>query len=124
MIPTENQLELLVDTIQPDEVYVLYMDVTESWDVWSDPYHLEAREYVGVGGALQVTLHRAQQQTKQIAGIITDDNTLRVVKERIPEYEKYNTEELKNSLVDPFSKTNYDVVVKYTLEKEKRLWFP
>ena len=117
-----DQLELNVQTIQPDEVYMLYTDVTESWDDWHEEDRGE--EYDGGKfGPGRYTRHqiRAGVHEKVLTGVIVDDRTLDIVKGRMDDYAR-NWEEKAISVNEGSTiKPNFTIKVAYMLEKERRI---
>lgn len=117
------QLELHVETIQPDEVYLLYTDVEESWDTWieedrgGDDY-----DYVGVGpGRYTRRLTRTIFHEKMLTGVITDDRTLDIVKGRMEDYARKWEDEAREKRGSSPDMPNFAVQVKYLLEKERKI---
>lgn len=117
-----DQLELNVLTIQPDEVYMLYTDVTESWDDWYEEDRGEDYDGCTFGPGRYIRRKtRAIVHEKQLTGVIVDDRTLDIIKGRMDDYAR-NWEE-KAILVNEGStiKPNFTIKVTYMLEKERRI---
>lgn len=124
MIPGTNQHDLSIDTMQLDEVYVLRINISESWDVWVDTQYPWEDDNLNTswvdysGRQKKITMRR---HDAWIVGVITDDRTLQRVKERLDDYANIWQDEARAKIVDPNSKPNYNVEVKYFVQKEHRI---
>lgn len=118
-----EQLELNVQTIQPDEVYLVYADVTESWDATATVDRGgDDDDYIGIGpGRYTTHTYRARVQEKLLRGVIVDDHTLDIIKARMEPYARRWEEEVKLKHVGSLTKPNFDITVEYILEPEKRI---
>lgn len=118
-----EQLELNVQTIQPDEVYLVYADVTESWDsTYREDRGEEYDDCVGFGPGRYVE-HKTREivQEKLLQGVIVDDHTLDIIKARMEPYARRWEDEVKLRHAGSLTKPNFDITVEYILEPEKRI---
>ena len=118
------QLELNVLTIQPDEAYLLYTEVVESWDSWYEEDRGE--EYDGCTFAFgpgRYIRHetRVGAREKTITGVIVDDATLDIIKGRMDDYARNWEEKAIAVNANSTDKPNFEIKVTYTLEKVRRI---
>ena len=117
-----DQLELNVLTIQPDEVYMLYTDVTESWDDWYEEDRGEEYECSKFGPGRYIRHKtRAVIHEKILTGVIVDDRTLDIIKRRMDDYARKWEEKVVLMNADSTTKPNFAIKVFYVLEKERRI---
>ena len=117
-----TQLELNVQTIQPDEVYMLYAEVTESWDDWYEEDRGEDYDNCTFGPCRYVKHKtRAHIHEKILTGIIVDDCTLDVIKGRMDNYARKWEEESVLLNANSTDKPNFAIKVSYVLEKARRI---
>lgn len=116
------QLELNVQTIQPDEVYMLYADVTESWDDWHEEDRGEEYDNCTFGPGRYVRHKiRAGIHEKLSMGVIIDDCTLDIIKGRMENYARKWEEKASELNASSTEKPNFSIKVTYMLEKAKRI---
>lgn len=116
------QLDLNVQTIQPNEAYILYAAVEESWDYWQEEDRGE--EYDGVGFGLGRYIRhktRAVAREKIMQGVIVDDCTLDIIRGRMDDYARKWEEKAIELNTAGANKPNFEVRVKYVLESVKRV---
>lgn len=116
------QLELDVQTIQPGEVYMLYADVTESWDDWHKEDRGEEYDNCTFGPGRYITHKvRASIYDKLLMGVIVDDCTLDIIKGRMEDYARKWEEKASELNANSTEKPNFSIKVTYVLEKAKRI---
>lgn len=116
------QLDLNVQTIQPNEAYILYATVEESWDDWREEDRGE--EYDGVGfGPGRYIRHKTRSiaREKIMQGVIVDDCSLDVIKGRMDNYARMWEEKAIEMHRASSSKPNFEIRVDYVLESVKRI---
>lgn len=120
MIHVDNQMELNVSTIQPDEAYLLYITIDESWDdTREDPYD-DDEDCLGFGCGRTVRTYRANNHVKELVGVVVDDEAHVSITNRMQKYVDINVKHYQ-TVSHYRAKPNYEVVVKYHFEKAKRL---
>lgn len=115
-----EQLELDVLTVQPNEAYLIYAEVYESWDT---TYTIDRGEDYGYGlggGRYILETERTGRNYKKLEGVVVDTQTYHVILARVEPYAR-EWEEKARATVDLHEKPNYDIKVKYILEKERRI---
>lgn len=117
------QLELNVQTIQPGEAYLLYTDVSESWD---STYEFDRGghddDYLGFGpGRYETREVRAYNHNKTLTGVVTDDCTLDIVKGRMDDYARQWEEKARAEHGSSIDRPNYEIKIVYSLEKVRHV---
>lgn len=120
-----EQLGLEVETLQPDEAYLLYTEVKESWD--STCYELKEEDDCYGGKVLRENRFpcRGGVQDKLLTGVIVDDLTLEIIKGRMEEHaakwkSSAHEQNEMNIGLDNY-RPNFEIEVTYSLEKIRRI---
>jgi hypothetical protein len=110
-----EQLDLGVDTIQPNEAYLVYLNIHEEWDAWIDNPEYDEHDF-GWRSGRQIECRKCES-SQHLIGVVVDDVTYRKLLDRAEPYARKYEEDLrtKTTLKD------YKVRCEYTFEMNRRL---
>lgn len=110
-----DQLLLPVDTIQPDEAYLIHRIIHEEFDAW---HERDNDEYFGFG---ESTFYRGQATHSKLEGVVTTEKSYLAILGRFEKYAKLLSDKIMADNVLSKKYKNYEVVVHYEASKIKHI---
>ncbi len=118
-----KQLDLSIATIQPDEAFVVHLDVRETWAEMIDVKQYENEEdNCEFGGGTRSTPTTIYNNEQQLVGIVVDDFTYQTLLKRAEPYARRWEADWKER--HGKDKVDYKVKAEYTFTKQRRLLIP
>lgn len=114
----EQQI-LNIATIQPGEVFLVYLETDDSWDAErQEDVSPDADIYDFDYSMTRTIKYRKFDHNSELIGVVTDSDTYRTLLLRAEPYARKWEAFMRTQNED---KTNYEVVAKYSFVKEKHL---
>lgn len=120
------QMTLDVDTIQPNEAFLVYLNIEAQYDGRRLNPEYDANEMYGFSPVSKYLDVRVVDRDRKLEGVVTDDHSLRTVRSRFIDY----ANNIRQRLLDENTakpdgsydkRVNYSVRVWYTVEKIRHI---
>jgi hypothetical protein len=115
---TVEQLALSVDTIQPDEAYLIYRVITETYDDWREEYPRDNDDMGWGSPKIKYCEHRTNEK---LEGVVTNDHSYHIMLSRFDKFSKQIADQLTADNVESKRYENYEVTVEYDMRKIKHI---